>query len=52
MQETLLRILALCVTGFKDRLETVSDEKINRIYKLGKLLSDLCWQEIKRRREK
>ncbi len=36
----------------KDDLEHITDEQLSEAYKASSQLSDLCWQEIKRRREK
>ena len=40
------------VEKYKNQVKKFSDDKLKRQYKAHKQLSDLCLQEIKRRREK
>ena len=37
--------------GTEDYLKRADEEQLNKLYKASKQLSDLCWQEIKRRKE-
>ena len=38
--------------GITGLFNIISDHQLNRLYKYGKQIADLCWQEIKRRKEK
>ena len=35
----------------KDDLQHITDDQLKEAYKASKQLSDLCWQEIQRRKE-